>query len=217
MHDARTFVVHSHVRVRVCGCVRVCECVKGLLRRFPSPVRVRASKLIEYASDINTLGHEHTHTHMHGMPTYTHVYRVCERAREMCGEQESRRETTLCAARFDFGAAVRRRQPIAKLQPADWTNSSGPNGPQMDSGCPRTQGQRYRWTENTKKKTETETKTKPKACPEVSRMDRSKLLENVKNYIICAEKCAYIFSSLFLSAPAPSSPSPSPTFALTIC
>lgn len=68
-----------------------------------------------------------------------------------------------------------------------------------------------------KKKTETETKTKPKACPEVSRMNRSKLLENVKNYIICAEKCAYIFSSLFLSAPAPSPPSPSPTFALTIC
>lgn len=70
---------------------------------------------------------------------------------------------------------------------------------------------------NKKTETETETKAKPKACPEVSRMDRSKLLENVKNYIICAEKCAYIFSSLFLSAPAPSPSSPSPTFALTIC
>lgn len=125
-----THALSSCTHMCVCVDVRVCECVKGLLRRFPSPVRVRASKRIEYASDINTLGHEHTLAH--AWYAYIHIvyiYIGCASEWGSCVGNVSRRETTLCAARFDFGATKQRRQPIAKLQPADWTNSSGPNGP----------------------------------------------------------------------------------------
>lgn len=161
MHDARTFVVYSHECLCVCGCVSVW---KGCCDAFHPPCGCARRNVLN-THQISILSAMNTHTHMHGMPTYTHVYRVCERAREMRGEQVSRRETTLCAARFDFGAAVRRRQPIAKLQPADWTNSSGPNGPQMDSGCPRTQGKRYRWTENKKKKQKQKQKQNQRHVP----------------------------------------------------
>lgn len=80
-------------------------------------------------------------------------------------------------------------QLIGQIRVAQMDDSGGPRSAAASSAEKEAGGGK-----RTKSKRNNQKNKKiNKACPEVSRMDRCKLLENVKNYIICAEKCAYIF------------------------
>lgn len=200
LHDARTFVVHSHVCVCGCAGVWVCErvaatlsipCAGARVETYWIPIRYQYSR-------------PWTHTSTCMACIHIHIYRVCERVRELRGERVQARDYPMCGKiRFrcrSTAQAANRKAAASWLDKFEW-----PKWPKWTAAARERKCKRYRWKKRT---TTTTTTRKPKACPEVSRMDRCKLLENVKNYIICAEKCAYIFCFLFLSGP-----SPSPSFA----